>query len=98
MSKLDELREHVAKLFANATDKSVIEQAAVVSNKIDEIAVEQKQQTDDYSKLLNDYKDVVIHSSFKPLNSSDKGADIPMTSFNETEAFESALKSVMEKK
>lgn len=98
MSKLDELRQYVTKLFENATAKETIEQAAVVSSKIDEIEADAKASEEDYNKLLKDYKDVVIHSSFKPLNNSDKGADSPITSFNADNAFEDALKSVMEQK
>lgn len=66
MSKLDELREHVAKLFDAATDKTTIEKCAVVKKTIDEIEAEQKKANDDYQSLLKDYKDVVVHSSYKP--------------------------------
>lgn len=92
MSKLDELREYVSKLFEAATDKAAIENAAVVSSKIDEIEAEQKASKDDYEKLLKDYKDVVLHSSFKPLNREDKGADSPSVPFfDSNKAFEEAI-------
>ena len=99
MNKLDELKEYVTKLFENATEKSVIENAAVVSNKIDEIAQEQKRAQEDYNSLLKDYKEVVIHSSFKPANSADKGADIPnASSVNLDSIIADALKKAMEEK
>lgn len=95
MSKLEELKQYVSQLFEAATDKDVIQKAAVVSTKIDEIAAEQKTASDDYNKLLKDYKDVIIHSSFKPLNSGDKGADIPLASFDANKTFEEAIKSAI---
>jgi hypothetical protein len=68
MDKLTELKEHVAKLFAAATDKETIEKAAVVNQKIDEAIEEANKKNSDYQALLKDYKDVVLHSSFKPNN------------------------------
>lgn len=98
MGKLDELRTFVAKLFEAATDKSVIEQAAVVASKIDEINVEQEHKQEEYNKLLSDYKDVVIHSSFKPKSFGETGADNPSTGpFDASKAFEDALNSVLGK-
>ena len=85
MATLEELRKHIADLFAAAEDKNIISQAAVVSNKIDELEAEQNKEKENYNKLLNDYKDVVLHSSFKPLNNSDTGAAAPISnSFDET--------------
>lgn len=99
MATLEELRKHIADLFAAAEDKNIISQAAVVSNKIDELEAEQNREKENYNKLLNDYKDVVLHSSFKPLNNSDTGAAAPISnSFDETKAFEDALKQAMEQK
>lgn len=99
MATLEELRKHIADLFAAAEDKNIISQAAVVSNKIDELEAEQNKQKENYNKLLNDYKDVVLHSSFKPLNNSDTGAAAPLSdSFDATKAFEDALKQAMEQK
>ena len=95
--KLDELRNYVSKLFESATEKTIIEQAAVVASKIDEIASEQKKQEEDYNKLLKDYKDVVIHSSFKPANQADKGADIPSAGHQSLDnIFDDAIKHAME--
>lgn len=98
MSKLDDLRNYVAKLFENATDKSVIEQSAVVSSKIDEIVAEQEQQTKNYNELLHDYKEVIVHSSFKPQR-NDVGAENPSTvPFDASKTFEDAINAVMDKK
>lgn len=95
MSKTAELRNMISQLFEAATDKETISKVGAVSSKIDEIEAEQTASQESYQSLLKDYKDVVIHSSFKPLNNSDKGADGPITSFDPNEAFEAALKSVM---
>lgn len=90
MSKLDELRNYVAKLFENATDQETIKQVGAVSSKIDEIASEQEKQENDYKSLLNDYKDVVIHQSYKPNKGSGDMADAP-TAFNAEDAFFKAI-------
>lgn len=98
MSKINELREYINKLFEAATDKNAIEKAAVVSNKIDEIEAEQKASNDSYEKLLKDYKDVVLHSSFKPLNREDKGADSPSASFfDANKTFEEVISGQLNK-
>lgn len=97
MNKLEELKQYVSKLFESATEKSIIEQSAVVSSKIDEIASEQKKQEDDYNALLKDYKDVVIHSSFKPLDKSDTGAKLPSANYQTfDDIFDNAIKHAME--
>ena len=76
MNKLEELREHVAKLFGAATEPDIIKQSAVVEQKITEAQAEQTKLEDDYKKLLGDYKDVVLHTSFKP-NPADQNGGVP---------------------
>lgn len=86
MDKLTELREHVAKLFAAATDKETIQQAAIVNQKIDEAIEEQNKLNSDYQSLMKDYKDVVLHSSFKPTvgdNTSQGGSIDPDALFKQ---------------
>lgn len=73
MDKLEELKKYVADLFGAATDKQIIEKSAVVSQKIEEVEQEQTQLRSDYQKLLNDYKDVVLHTSFKPSDGDNSG-------------------------
>ena len=99
MATLEELRKHIADLFAAAEDKNIISQAAVVSNKIDELEEEQKKEQENYNKLLNDYKDVVLHSSFKPLNNSDNGAKLPSAGYQSLDnILDDAIKAAMETK
>ena len=95
MSKTEELRNYISQLFQASTDKAVIEKAAVVNNKIDELEAENKASKESYDKLLNDYKDVVLHSSFKPVNQADKGADLSSTSFDPAKQLQAALESVL---
>ena len=85
MNKLEELKNYVADLFSAATDKTAIEKSAIVSQKIEEVEQEQTQLRSDYQKLLNAYKDVVLHTSFKPSN-TDKIDGIP-GSFDPDAAF-----------
>lgn len=95
MSKTEELRNYISQLFQASTDKAVIEKAAVVNNKIDELEAENKASQESYDKLLKDYKDVVLHSSFKPVNQADKGADLSSTSFDPAKQLQAALESVL---
>lgn len=64
-SKLDELRQQVSDLFKNATEKEIIEKAAVVSNTIDAAQAEEKALIDKNADLMKSYKDLVLHTSFK---------------------------------
>lgn len=70
MSKLEELQNLINTLFEKAEDKSVIEQVGAVNSKINELKQESDQSTTQYKQLLDQYKDVVIHSgsATKPQN------------------------------
>lgn len=85
MNKLEELKQFVAQLFDAATDKTIIEKSAVVSQKIDEIEQEQDLKAKEYQELLKDYKDAVLHTSFKP-NPGDNTGGVP-GSFDPEAAF-----------
>lgn len=79
MGKLDELRKMVSDLFANATEKEVIEKVAVVSNKIDEVQKEQEELINKNGDLLKSYKDLVLHTSF---SEAPNAGDTPAASRN----------------
>lgn len=66
MSKLEELKQMVAELFEQATDTTTIQKSAVVGAKIDEIAKEEQELVDKHAELIKEYRQAVIHSSFKP--------------------------------
>ena len=85
MNKLEELKQFVAQLFDTATDKTVIEKSAVVNQKIEEIQQEQNKKDQEYRELLKDYKDAIIHTSFKP-NPGDNSGGVP-GNFDPEEAF-----------
>lgn len=87
MDKLEELKKYVADLFSAATDKTIIEKSAVVSQKIEEVEQEQTKLGSDYQKLLNDYKDVILHTSFKPAAGEDTSGGVP-GSFDPDAAFQ----------
>lgn len=82
MNKLEELRNFVADLFGAATDKTTIEKSAIVNQKIDEAAAEQTKLSEDYQNLLKDYKDVVLHTSFKPQSGENTNASAVSPEFN----------------
>ena len=65
MGKLEELRQMVSELFAEADKKEVIEKAALVSNKIDEAEQERDLLISKNGELLKSYKDLILHTSFK---------------------------------
>lgn len=82
MSKLEELRKIISEMFQKATDEETIRKSAVVAQKLDEAEEESKQSSEKYDKLLNDYKDVVLHSSFKSDSAVDLGDSPKKTSLS----------------
>ena len=90
MNKLEELKQFVAQLFGAATDRTIIEKSAVVDQKIEEIAQEQQEKEQEYQALLKDYKDAVLHTSFKP-NPGDNSGGVP-GSFDPEAAFQQFFK------
>lgn len=91
MNKLEELRQFVADLFSAATDKTTIEKSAVVNQKFEEVKAEQDKLSSDYASLLKDYKEVVLHASFKP-SASDNSGGVP-GNFDSDAAFNQFFKS-----
>lgn len=65
MTKLEQLRQTVAELFENATEKEQIEQLAKVNNSISEVETEMNQMTEKNAELIKSYKELVKHTSFK---------------------------------
>lgn len=65
MTKLQQLRDLVANLFENATEKDDIERLAKVNNSIDEVEAEQQELTEKNADLIKSYKELVKHTSFK---------------------------------
>ena len=65
MTKLEELRQMVATMFENATQKEDIENLAKVNNAISAVEEENKQLTEKNVELIQSYKELVKHTSFK---------------------------------
>lgn len=65
MTKLEALRGIVNQMFEHATEKDQIEQLAKINNSIDEVEKEQQELTDKNAELIESYKKLVKHTSFK---------------------------------
>jgi len=87
MTKLEELKNYVADLFSAATDKTTIEKSAIVQQKIEEVEKEQTKLSSDYAELLKDYKEALIHTSFKPQDNEHNPGGVP-NSFDPDAAFQ----------
>lgn len=92
MSRLEELRQQVAEMFKDATDKVQIEQLAAINNSIDEVNREQQSLMDKNAELIKSYKDLVQHTSFKDHIANDS---VPGT---HEVSFEEALDNFLAKK
>ena len=90
------LLEVISEVFSYVKKKCEDKLYSIIKQ-IDDIEAETKASEESYKKLLDDYKDVVIHSSAKPLNSGDKGAALPTGSFDADKAFMDALNSANKK-
>ena len=64
MTKLEELREIVAKAFEGAETKESIEVFANINNKIDEVGKESEELFKRNEELVKSYKDLIKHTSF----------------------------------
>lgn len=87
MSKLEELRNTIAKMFENAEEKEQIEQLARVNNSITEVEQEQKQLVEKNAELIKSYKELVKHTSFK-----EQPQDIETQAIGDVPSLEDALK------
>lgn len=93
MGKLDELRNLVAETFKEVTDADMIKRVGALDQKINEIEQADKEKDQKYEGLLKDYKDVVLHSSFKPTD----GQQIQNGPTSEPVSFESFLNNWKDK-
>lgn len=63
--KLEQLKTLVADMFKDAEDKESIEKLANINTTIDAVSKEQDSLISKNSELLQSYKDLVQHTSFK---------------------------------
>lgn len=88
MSKLTELKQMVAELFQAATDKTIIEKSALVSNKLEEVAQENQELVDKQAELLKDYKEAILHTSFTKKNETPDPTTPTAAVFDDNSFFE----------
>ena len=99
MNKLDQLRQMVAELFAAAEDKTTIQKSAIINEKFNEVEAESTKIKEDYDNLLKDYKDVVLHTSFKPQENVPGNNGAPeMKTFNGDEFIASFIEAQKQNK
>lgn len=91
MSYLDQLKQLVAGMFENATDKQDIDKLSQINTAIDGVQEEQNTLMDKNAELIASYKKVVKHTSFEGENN--RNNDISSTPIT----FEDALKNFIEK-
>ena len=87
VSKLDELRSLINAAFENATEADTIKQVGAIQSKLDEVADAQSQQEKEYTELLTNYKDAVLHGNYD----IKKGAGDPEPVFDLEVAFKQAF-------
>lgn len=93
MTKLEQLRDLVANLFENATEKDDIERLAKVNNSIDEVEAEQQELTEKNAELIQSYKELVKHTSFK-----EKPKQVETQPTGQAPSLEEALKNFLASK
>lgn len=65
MESLDKLKEEIRTLIDSVEDKGQVEQLGKLSGIIDDVEADTKALKDENKELLNSYKEVVKHVSFK---------------------------------
>ena len=60
---IDELKSSINSLFEKSTDAETLKSLGAINKALDEASAEMEKKDNDYKLLLDDYKDVVIHSS-----------------------------------
>ena len=60
---MDELKSSINSLFGKSTDAETLKSLGAINKALEEASAEMEKKDNDYKMLLDDYKDVVIHSS-----------------------------------
>lgn len=90
--KLTDLKNMVAKMFENAESKEDVDNLAKFNSLASEVEEEVNNLEKSNKELLTSYKDVVMHSSYKP----SKQPQATPEPKGKAPDFESALKDFME--
>lgn len=77
MTRLEKLRESVAKMFENAQDKDQIDNGAKILAEIDLAREDEKKLTDKYTELAKSYRELVIYGQSDKPKEEPKGEETP---------------------
>lgn len=66
MTSIEELRNAIKQVFDNATDKQLIDSLSNINSLVDNVAKDQTTLESKNAELIQSYKDIVQHTSFKP--------------------------------
>ena len=77
MTRLEQLRESVAKMFENAQDKETIDNGAKILAEIDLAKEDEKKLTDKYTELAKSYRELLIYGQSEKPKEEPKGEDTP---------------------
>lgn len=75
MTRLEKLRESVAKMFENAQDKDQIDNGAKILAEIDLAREDEKKLTDKYTELAKSYRELVIYGQSDKPKEEPKGEE-----------------------
>lgn len=92
MTKLEELRQIVAKAFEDAEKKESIETLAQINTCLDAVGEETKELEKSRDEIVKSYKDLIKHTSFKADASAASDEITP-----QKVEFDSFLKNFVEK-
>lgn len=65
MGSLEQLKSLVAEMFAQAENKSDVEALSAIKAACDDVEAEHNKLEAENRELLKDYKELVVHTSFK---------------------------------
>lgn len=78
MDSLNKLKEQMSALLDKATDKEMIATLTQVNETINKVEADTTAIEKDNRELLNDYKEMVKHTSFKVEKEETRGASAPI--------------------
>lgn len=79
MKSIETLKAQMQGLLDQATDKSMIEALTKVGEAINQVEADTTALETDNRSLLNDYKEMVKHTSFRLDKAPEHGAQEPLT-------------------
>lgn len=94
MGKLEELRNLVSEMFSKAEDKSAIEALSVINKAVDDVEAEHNKLIAENKELLKDYKELVVHTSFKDSQNQPQDTISGQVGISIDEALQKALENL----